>query len=174
MNMQSESARMTTAHEAAYRIQYPNSKPRSVKIIALDTASARMLVDVAREHWNGAAFFTSLSFSADGSPGDAQGTTLHAWLGDLAGRTMELVGEVATSDFVVVIASAGSDARSVSIIADACTAHNKSLLALVVPAKSTSDADIAKSLGHLRPFAKMLVVASDADYIIAMLTALRA
>ena len=172
--MLSESARVTTAHEASYRIQYPNSKRRSVKVIALDTASARVLCDVAREPWNGAVFFTSLSFGAAGSPGDAEGTTLHAWLGDLAGRTMELVGEVATSDFVVVVAAAGSDSRSVSVIADACAAHNKSLLALVVPGKNTSDADIARSLGYLRPWAKMLVVASDADYIVAMLTALRA
>ena len=172
--MLSESARVTTAHEASYRVQYPNSKRRSVKVIALDTTSARMLCDVAREPWNGASFFTSLSFGAAGSPGDAEGTTLHAWLGDLAGRTMELVGEVATSDFVVVIASAGSDAQAVSIIADACAAHSKSLLALVVPGKNTTDADIAKSLGYLRPWAKMLVVASDADYIVAMLSALRA
>ncbi len=172
--MLSESARMTSAHEASYRIQYPNSKRRSVKIIALDQHSAHLLCDVARETWNGAIFFTSLSFTADGSPGDARGTTMHAWLGDLAGRTMELVGEVATSDFVVVIASAGADAQSVSVIADACAAHNKSLLALVVPRKGATDADVAKSLNYLRPYAKMLVVASDADYITAMLTALRA
>jgi len=172
--MLSESARVTTAHEASYRIQYPNSKRRSVKIIALDNSSARIVYDIAREHWNGAMFFTSLSFSAAGSPGDSEGTTLHAWLGDLAGRTMELVGEVATSDFVVVIASAGSDAQSVSVVADACALHNKSLLALVVPGKNTTEADVAKSLGYLRPFAKMLVVASDADYVTAMLTALRA
>jgi hypothetical protein len=29
-------------------------------------------------------------------------------------------------------------------------------------------------MGHLRPFARMLVIAHDADYIAAMLTALRA
>lgn len=172
--MQSESARMTTAQEARFRIQHPNSRPRSIKIIALDATSASVLQDVARETWNGAAFFTSLSFSADGSPGDASGTTMHAWLGDLAGRTMELIAEVATADFIVVIAAAGADARAVAVIADACAAHHKSLLALLVPKQGASEADVTQTLTQLRPYASMLVVANDADYVTAMLTALRA
>ncbi len=172
--MQSESARMSSAHEAAFRIQAPNSLPRSIKIVALDSSSARVLCDVAREAWNGATFFTSVSFSADGSPGDAHGTTLHAWLGDIAGRTMELVSEVAAADCVVVVATAGADAQSVAVIADACALHHKSLLALILPGKDSSDADVSRSLGYLRPYAKMLVVASDVDYVSSMLTALRA
>ena len=34
--MLSESARMTTAEEARFRIDYPNSKPRAIKVVALD------------------------------------------------------------------------------------------------------------------------------------------
>ena len=41
--MQSESARMSSAAEARYRIDAPNSKPRSVKVIALDTPSERVI-----------------------------------------------------------------------------------------------------------------------------------
>ena len=37
--MQTESARMTTAEEARYRINYPNSSPRAVKVVALDPPS---------------------------------------------------------------------------------------------------------------------------------------
>lgn len=168
--MLSESARMSSAHEAAYRIQYPNSLPRAVKVIALDKISAGIVDEVSRMTWHGAAFFTSLSFSAQGAPGQS----LQAWLQDLAGRTMDLVSEVAASDFVVVVTAAGEDARAVSVIADACKAHNKSLLGLVVPQGDTEDAQVSVSLGHLRPYTKMLVVAHGADYIQAMLTALRA
>ncbi|HEY8580450.1 MAG TPA: hypothetical protein VIL72_11225 [Beijerinckiaceae bacterium] len=171
--MRSESARVTTAREAAYRVQYPNSKRRAVKVIALDAASAALLDEIAREPWNGATFFNSLSFSAEGEPsGETAG--LNAWLKDLAGRTMELVSEVASSDFVVVVSAAGEDARAVSLIADACAAHHKSLVALVVPQAGASDADVSASMTHLRPYARMLVIASGADYISAMLTALRA
>ena len=37
--MDSESARMSSAAEARYRIDYPNSKPRVIKVVALDTAA---------------------------------------------------------------------------------------------------------------------------------------
>ena len=168
--MLSESARMSSAHEAAYRIQYPNSKPRSVKIIALDKVSAGIVDEVSKQEWHGAAFFTSLSFAASNAPGQS----LNAWLEDLAGRTMDLVAEVASSDFVVVITAAGEDARAVSIIADACKAHSKTLVGLVVPQDDTDDDHVTASLNHLRPFTKMLVVAHGVDYIQAMLTALRA
>jgi hypothetical protein len=172
--MLSESARMTTAREASYRIPYPNSKPRAVKIVALDRPSAAIVNDISKHAWHGATFFTSLSFTAPGAPGDAAGRTLQGWLEDIAGRTMNLVEEVAASDFVVVITTAGEDARSVSVIADACKLHNKSLVGLIVPKPDTRDEDITASLRHLRPYTRMLVVASGSDYVEAMLTALRA
>ncbi len=171
--MLSESARMTTAHEASFRIQYPNSKPRAARIIALDPESAALVNEVSKQKWNGAKFFTSLSFTADSGPGTTdQG--MKAWLGDLAGRAMDLAGEVAESDFVVVITAAGEDGRAASVIAAACKAHNKSLIGLVVPKDGASEEDVATSLDHLRPHTRMLVVASGRDYIETMLTALRA
>ena len=48
------------------------------------------------------------------------------------------------------------------------------LVALIVPREGATDADVTASLADLRPYARMLVVASGADYIEAMLTALRA
>ena len=45
--MQSESARMSSAAEARYRIDAPNSKPRSVKVIALDHPSERVVKELA-------------------------------------------------------------------------------------------------------------------------------
>jgi len=171
--MQSESARMTTAHEAAFRIQYPNSKQRAAKVIALDPAAARIVDEIAKKPWNGAAFFTSLSFNAEGSPG-AGGGDLKAWLKDLAGRTMDLVSEIEQSDFVVVITTTGSDARAVSVIADACALFHKSLVGLIVPGTDDSDEATTESMKYLRPYSRMLVIASGTDYIEAMLTALRA
>ncbi|MFN3889430.1 MAG: hypothetical protein ACK4MV_03460 [Beijerinckiaceae bacterium] len=171
--MQSESARVTTAQEAKYRIQYPNSKRRAVKVIALDAPSADMIDVLAKKEWNGATFFRALSFATKAEPGTTE-AGLSAWLNDLAGRALDLVSEVATADFVVVISAAGEDARSVSVIADACNAHHKTMVALVVPRDGATDDDVSASMAHLRPFARMLVIAHDADYITAMLTALRA
>ena len=164
----SESARVTTAQEARFRIQYPNSKPRAVKVIALDAEAARLVDDISKQQWNGAAFFKSLSFEHSGE------ANAKAWLNNLAGHTSELAGEVANADCVVVIAGAGEDAASVSVIAELCAQHHKTLVALVVPQGSYDQDTVDRSLKALRPYAKMLVIAHERDYIEAMLTALRA
>jgi hypothetical protein len=53
--MQSESARMSSAAEALYRIDAPNSKTRSIKVIALDHPSERVVKELAGRKWNGRA-----------------------------------------------------------------------------------------------------------------------
>ena len=173
MNL-SELARMTTAHEASFRIPYPNSKPRAIKVIALDPVSAQLVDEVSRQPWHGASFFTSLSFTGATVPGGAQGASLQAWLKDSAGRTMDFVTEIEASDFVVVVSAAGEDAQAASVIAEVCALHHKTLVALVVPKPDATEEDISASLRFLRPYAKMLVIAQGRDYIEAMLTALRA
>ena len=60
--MQSESARMSSAAEARYRINAPNSKQRAVKVIALDAPSERIVKELAQRPWNGATFFTASAF----------------------------------------------------------------------------------------------------------------
>ena len=87
---------------------------------------------------------------------------------------MDLVTEVENSDFVVVVSAAGEDAQAASVIAEVCALHHKTLVALVVPKPDATDDDVAASLRFLRPYAKMLVIASGRDYVEAMLTALRA
>lgn len=168
--MLSESARATSSAESSYRIPYPNSRERAVKVIALDRPSAALLDELARLPWNGARFFTASPVPPEKASGES---AMKAWLADLAGHTMDLVAEVAQSDFVVVITCAGEDARSISVIAEICTLHHKTLIALIVPQSGDEDAGIA-SLKHLRPYAKMLVVTHGPDYVETMLTALRA
>src|SRR4051794_5652750 len=164
----SESARVTTAQESRFRVQYPNSKPRAVKVIALDPASAALVDEVAKLHWNGAAFFKSLSFES------TPGQTVKGWLNDIAGHTSDLASEVAQADCVVVIAGAGEDAQSVPLIAELCNEHHKTLVALIVPQDGADDDSVDVSLKALRPYAKMLVIAHGRDYVEAMLAALRA
>ena len=171
--MLSESARMTTAHEARFRVQYANSKPRAACIIALDTSSAELVNEISGLTWNGAKFFTSLSFTVGSDPGVTE-DGMKAWLNDIAGRTLELVSEIAESDFVVLITAAGEDGRAASIIAKACKAHHKTLVGIVLPGDGASEDDVAASLDYLRPHTRMLVVASGRDYVEVMLTALRA
>jgi len=167
--MASESGRATSAAEARYRIDAPNSRPRAVKVIALDAAAERVVRRIAERPWRAATFFTSCS---EGAPSGAW--SLQAWLGDLAGRAGDLVAEIASADLVVMVAAAGGSPPAASVIGEACALNRVMTTALIVDARGQSDAALSRTLGCLRPYASMLVVADGEDYIEAMLQALRA
>ncbi len=170
--MISESARVTTAEEARFRINYPNSKPRVVKVIALDEQSEAVVKRLAEGKWQRASFFTALKF--DGAPRSGEGWSMKAWLSDIAGRAMDLVEEISTADLVVMVASAGTKAKAASVIAEACGVRKVMTTALVIGSETSSDEELSKTLASLRPYASMLVIATNDDYIEEMLVALRA
>jgi hypothetical protein len=168
--MQSESARMSSAAEARFRIDAPNSKQRAVKVIALDPPSERVVKELAQRTWNRAAFFTASAFG--GAP--RAGESFSGWLSDLAGRTKDLIDEIDSADLVVMVAAAGESAQAASIIGEACSIKRVMTTALVLGSSTVSDEALSKTLSHLRPWALMLVIASAEEYIADMLTALRA
>ena len=168
--MQSESSRVTTAAEAKFRIDAPNSTPRSVKVIALDQPSERIVKELAQRTWNRAAFFTASAFGA----APRKGESFSGWLNDIAGRTHNLIEEVNGADLVVMIATAGENAEAASVIGEACSAKRVNTTALVLGGPHVSDDVLSKTLSHLRPWALMLVIAGAEEYIADMLTALRA
>ncbi|HXW26292.1 MAG TPA: hypothetical protein VEK73_16225, partial [Xanthobacteraceae bacterium] len=167
---QSESARATSAAEARFRVADPNSKPRAVKVIALDQASERVVKRIARGSWRGAAFFTSV----DGDVPGGRAWSMQAWLGDVAGRAQDLLAEIAAADLVVMVAQAGGSPPAASVIGEACALNRVMTTALIVDARGQSDAALSRTLAALRPYASMLVVADGEDYVEAMLSALRA
>lgn len=168
--MQSESARAASAAEARFRIDAPNSQPRSIKVIALDRPSEAIVKRLATSVWGNTSFLTTL---ASAPPRDAP-FSMRGWLADLAGHTKILVDEIEHADLVVMIATAGENIESASIIGEACSLKRVMTTGLVVTAPSIPAAELSRSLAQLRPWALMLVVASAEDYIADMLMALRA
>jgi hypothetical protein len=167
--MLSESARMSSAAEARFRVQAPNSTPRAIKVIAMDGPSDDVVKGLAERHWHHAMFFTASAMS-HGTSGGARS----AWLTDLAGGTADLLDEVGRADLVIMVASPGGRADRASLIGEACSLRRVMTTALVVSAGSASDEDLAKTLAQLRPWSLMVVIANANDYIEDMLTALRA
>src|SRR5262249_33158349 len=145
---------------------------RAVKVIALDDASERLVKRLAEHPWQRATFFTALKF--DGAPAGGAGWSMKAWLSDLAGRTKDLIDEVASADLVVMIASAGTSAENAAVIGEACSVRKVMTTALIIGSEEKSDAALSNTLASLRPHASMLVIASNEDYIEEMLVALRA
>ena len=158
--MLSESARMSSSAEARFRVQASNSKPRSIKVIALDVPSEVVVRRLAEASWSHATFFTA--HSTEGS------------LSDLGGHTRDLLHEVYTGDLVVLVAAAGGTAQAASVIGEACSLKGVMTTALIVGASSVSDEALSRTLAPLRPWSLMVVIASSDDYIEDMLTALRA
>lgn len=170
--MDSESARMSSAAEARFRIDRPNSMPRAVKVIALDTPSERIVKDLAQLPWQCATFLTASAFSR--TPAEGERFSMGGWLNDLAGRTKDLVDEINAADLVVMVATAGENAAAAAIIGEACNVKHVMTTALVFGGATSSDETLSKMLAQLRPHAMMLVISSADEYIKDMLTALRA
>jgi hypothetical protein len=174
--MDSESARMSSAAEARFRIDRPNSQPRAVKVIALDAQSERIVKELAQSQWQRASFLTASAFSGAPRQGErfSERFSLGGWLNDLAGRTKDLVDEVDSADLVVMVASAGESAAAAALIGEACNLKHVMTTALILGGASSSDEALSKMLAQLRPHAMMLVISSADEYIKDMLTALRA
>jgi len=168
--MQSESARATSASEARFRIDDPNSQPRAVKVIALDRASEAVVKRIAQGRWNRATFLTS----TENAPAGGKNWSMRAWLADLAGHATDLLAEIDGADLIVMVAAAGTSPQAASVIGEAAQLNNVMTTGLIVGAKDQSDEALSRTLLCLRPYASMLVVADGEDYIEAMLSALRA
>ena len=168
--MQSESARAATAAEARFRINHPNSRPRAIKVIALDRESEAVIKRLSRSGWTNASFLIALP----SDPPRHEPFSMRGWLSDLAGEALNLAEEIDGADLVVMIATAGSNTEAASIIGEACSLKRVMTTGLILAEPSVSDAALSRSLSQLRPWALMLVVASGEEYIADMLTALRA
>jgi hypothetical protein len=168
--MQSESARMSSATEARFRIDAPNSVARTVKVIALDRPSEQVVKRLAEKHWGRATFLTAPAFGSVPKAGES----FSGWLSDLAGRTKNLIEEIAGADLVVMVAAAGEDAAAASIIGEACSLKRVTTTCLILGGADKSDEALSRTLSQLRPWSVMLVVAGAEEYVEDMLRALRA
>jgi MinD superfamily P-loop ATPase len=162
--MLSESARMSSAGEARYRVQAPNSTPRATKVVALDADSEAVVRRLARGTWEDATFFTAASH------GEADVGALR----DLAGHGRSVTDEVDAADLVILIAGPGGHAQAASDIGRACSLRRVMTTGFVIGIASASESELSKTLAQLRPWSLMVVIASSDDYIDDMMTALRA
>lgn len=170
---------MTTALEYGFRVQYPNSTPRAIKVIALDAQAGKLVGQLAEKSWNRAVFFTSFTLpdaagGRDAGQGGSSKDRLQAWLGDIAGHARDLVAEIDSADIIVVVASPGTGAQAATIIGEACRLRHKSMIGLILQSGGVSDEALSRTLLGMRPLATMLVVANGIDYIEDMLAAMRA
>jgi hypothetical protein len=157
--MVSESARMSSAAEARFRVQAPNSLPRAIKVVALDAASGDVVGRLAGAGWQHTTFLTAMTPDA---------------LRDLAGQSRSIRDEVEAADLVVLVAGPGGHAHAASILGEACSQRRVMTTGLLVGAASAPEHQVARTLAQLRPWSLMVVIARSDDYLDDMMTALRA
>lgn len=157
--MPSESARMSSAAEARFRIQAPNSRPRAIKVIALDPGGADAVRRLANGGWRHATFFTV------GRPGE---------ITSLDGTASAVDDEIRTADLVVMVTSAEGRAHVAAEIGRACSDRRVNTTTLILDAIDASEEALSKTLAQVRPWSLMLVLAADEQYIADMMAALRA
>jgi hypothetical protein len=170
--MLSESARMSSAAEARFRVQAPNSRPPVIRVIALDAPSHAVVRRLADGTWPNATFFTAAARPA--AVLDQPHGARNGWLTDLAGHSRNLTDEVDKADLVVMVAAPGGNAQLASIIGEACSMRRVMTTGLVVGARAATEEALSKTLAQLRPWSLMTVIADADDYIDDMLIALRA
>lgn len=171
MSSPSDCARAATAEEARYRVNYPNSKPRSSIIVAMDEGAAAIARELETASWNGARFLFPIGRSKgvqglDSIPPDLD-------LRDRSGDVVRLSEELSDADVVVMIACAGEAPADAGVIGSSCAARGIMTTGIIVEAGASAE-EVELTLKTLRPNSRMLVVSADADYIPEMLTALRA
>jgi hypothetical protein len=157
-------ARAATAAEAGFRVDYPNSKTRSSRIVALDDEAASVVARISDQRWRGAHFLTYKEAAPDAHPLQPD-----AILRSSDGAETRLSDELEGADVAVMIATGDRHAEAASIVGRACALRGIMTAGLVVGGNGRGDAVMA-----LRPYAAVLVVAADEDYVPEMLNALRA
>jgi len=108
---------MTTAEEARYRINYPNSSPRAVKVVALDQPSEAVVNARGAGLLAAATFFTAPKI--EGAPKSGDRSSIEGLALPISLAHEDLIDEIATADLIVMVASAGTNADAASVIAEA-------------------------------------------------------
>jgi len=146
--MRSESAHMSSAAEARFRVQEPNSLPRSIKIVALDERSETRFRELTDGAWT------------------INGVGSHF--------SQTLLTDIENADMVVLLASPGRQSQMASIIGEACQRQRIMITSLILGARSASEHELSQTLADVRPWSHMVVIANADEYVRDMLVALRA
>jgi hypothetical protein len=145
--MLTESARMSSAAEAVFRIQTPPPTRRAIAVLPLDTGSEGLVATLAERTWSGVTFLPASAVA------------------DLAGSV--------TADLVVMVVTAGSDGSGAAIVGEACSQRRVPTATFVVRDASTSEATLSYTLAQVRPWSLMVIIAGDDDYVEDLLRSYR-
>ncbi|MDQ6620047.1 MAG: hypothetical protein M3Z31_10180 [Pseudomonadota bacterium] len=153
------------AADTRYRIPYPNSKPRAIKLIGLGEGGSRIAQEIARGDMR------HVEALAGGAARSASG---EAMLQAIAEQGSEVGRAIRSADMVFVVAVEGDNVALAPAIGQ--MAHDKGVLVTGILIQDAAGGGSLPdgTLNALRGAADMLVMVSDAEYVREMLSALGA
>src|SRR5262249_23113280 len=144
----SESAIMTSAEQARFRIDRPNARPRVTRIIALDERSVAVLGAIKDQPWNGARF---LRYAGTRKVSEhLPSLRIDAVVRDDAGNDSSLMKELSGADTVVMVTATEAAAEAAEIIGNACAARGIAATGLVLM-PTGGEGSLGRILAVLRP-----------------------
>ena len=167
----SESAMMTSAEQARFRIDRPNARPRATCVIALDERSAAALAAISNRSWNAARFLRYVG--ARKASAHLPSLNIDAVLRDADGNEVSLAKEVSGADAIVMVAATPGVSEAAEIIGNACAPCGIAVTGMLLD-PAAGEGVLGRMLSAMRPHTSMLVVSSSEDYVAEMLAALRA
>lgn len=158
-------AMAATAAEARFRVDYPNARTQSSRIIALDRGAAAAVCRLAQRGWRGARFFSEV----DATTGNGQRSPTDATLRGCDGSVARLEAELADADLVVMVATADDGAETAAVVGRKCAERGITATGLVLADWGARN----EAVSSLRPYAMVLVISEDEGDVEGILTALR-
>ena len=157
------------ACDTRHRVDYPNSRPRAIKLIGLGEGGGRIAESVAGHglrHVQAIAAGGARSGSASGDPA----TMLQA----IADENGEIGRAIREADMVFVVAQEGDNVALAPAIGQMAHAKGVLVTGMLIQGREAERPLPDGTLNALRSAADMLVMVSDADYVTEMLGALGA
>lgn len=153
------------AADTRYRIPYPNSRPRAIKMIGLGEGGSRIAQTIAE-----AGMHHVQAIAAGGARAVSSDTMLQA----MADENSEIGRAIRGADMVFIVARDGDNVALAPAIGQ--MAHEKGVLVTgILIHEDDAGATVPDStLNALRNASDMLVMVSDAEYVEEMLSALGA
>lgn len=173
MTMVSESR--AAAADTRYRVDYPNSRPRALKLVGLGEGGARIARRVGEQKLQHVQVLLIESPSAGtGRETADQRNPLSSMVQAIAAEGHRLVEALGQADAIFMVATVRDDLGVAAAIGQLGRQRNILITGVLVldPAEPSATADGA--LECMRAAADMVVVVSDVSYVVEMLNELGA
>jgi len=160
-NLQSQCSIATTAKECAYRINQPNSLPRSVKAILLDENITPIFKEFNNNKWPNLGLYTVCA-------SDNRALIAND------GQREDIDHFSRTATIIILLSSQCQRTDLASSFGEYFNRNNRRPTLLLLENGDAEKAATRRMLVAARPYVSMVVRSTDNSYLTAMLSALRA